>query len=313
MAFAYTRPIIIDCDTGIDDAVAILTALKFPHWQIIGITAVAGNVPLELTAPNSVRVCTLAGKRIPVYPGADKPLYRQLKTGEAVHGANGLGGAVLDLGYAAEEESASSYLKRSARELGGMLELITLGPLTNIAYAVLTDPDFAPSVRHLTMMGGALRGGNAGMAAEFNIYADPEAARIVLQSGIPITMVGLDVTNRALLPGDVVDRWRDESVPAVRATGDILYGYRRYLDGILEDKTALHDPLAVAAAADPSLITTRDLYVDVETKSSVCLGRTVADEFGVTSKAPNVSVALDVDVERFLNFFIGSIESYGSP
>jgi pyrimidine-specific ribonucleoside hydrolase len=305
------RKIIIDCDTGIDDAVALLLALQYPGWDILGITAVAGNVPLELTAPNSVRICTLAGKQIPVYAGASDPLYRKRETGEAVHGKNGIGGVTLPLGYAVEKETALQFLTKTARELNGELELITLGPLTNIALAVKTDPAFAGAVRHLTLMGGAIRGGNRTAAAEFNIFADPEAARIVFQSGIPLTMVGLDVTNRALLSEETVENWRNSSHPTVSAAGNILHGYRPFLDGIRQKGTAMHDPLAVAAAIDPSLITTRNLYVDIETKSSLAAGKTVADELEVTGRSPNAAVALDADCDRFLAMFTHAIEGYG--
>lgn len=308
------KNIVIDCDTGIDDALALLMAMKQESWNILGITAVAGNVPLEYTAKNCVRICTLAGKRIPVYAGAEKPLYREPHHAALVHGENGLGGVELPLGYEVEEESALSFLTRTAAALrdSGGFELITLGPLTNIALALKTDPSFAASVKRLTLMGGAVQGGNAAASAEFNILADAEAAKIVFQSGIPLTMIGLDVTNRTLLGEDVINRWQQDAHPVVKAAGSILHGYRKFLDGIGVSGVALHDPLAVGVVIDPEFVTTESLFVDIETKSSLSYGRTVGDLLHVTGKSPNTEVALEVDHERFVHYFIHTLESYRS-
>lgn len=304
------KRIIIDCDTGIDDALALLLAIQYPDWEILGITAVSGNVPLEHTAPNCIRICTLAGKKIPVYAGAAQPLYRERHTAEMVHGKNGIGGVELPLGYDVEHEPALSYLTRIVHANPGDIEIIALGPLTNIAQAVLTDPHFSEQVGHLTIMGGAIHGGNATAAAEFNIYADPEAARIVFNAGIPMTMVGLDVTNWALLDYKIFDRWRNSDNAVVRTAGEILYSFRHFFDGIEMEGIALHDPLAVACVIDPTLITTRDLFIDIETKSSIASGKTVADELRVTGKEPNISAAVDLDLKRFLKLFIEAIEGY---
>ncbi|NQT61272.1 MAG: nucleoside hydrolase [Bacteroidetes bacterium] len=304
------KKIIIDCDTGIDDALALLLALQHSDWNILGITAVSGNVPLEHTAPNCIRICTLAGKKIPVYAGAAKPLYCKYRTAEQVHGKNGLGGVELPLGYDVEEEPALSYLTRTVRENPGDIEIIAVGPLTNIALAVLTDPHFSENVAHLTIMGGAIHGGNATAAAEFNIYADPEAAKIVFNAGIPMTMIGLDVTNRALLGFDVVERWRASDNTVVRTAGELLFSFHHLLDGIEAKGYALHDPLTIAYVMDPTLVTTRDLFIDVETKNSLANGKTVADELQVTGNKPNVSAAVDLQSNKFLKLFVDAIEGY---
>jgi len=304
------KKIIIDCDTGIDDALALLVALQHPGWDIMGITAVAGNVSLEHTAPNSIRICTLAGQKIPVYAGASRSLYCEPRSAERVHGANGLGGIELPLGYDIEQESALSFLTRSVRENPGEIEIVAIGPLTNVALAILTDPHFCENAGRLTIMGGAINGGNATPAAEFNVWADPEAAKIVFNAGIPMTMIGLDVTNQAVLGFDVVDRWRGSDNTVVQTAGELLYSFHHFLDGIGAKGCALHDPLTIAYVMDPTLVTTQEMFIDVETKAAIANGKTVADKFKVTGNEPNVSVAVDLDIDRFLEIFIDAIEGY---
>lgn len=303
------RKIIIDCDTGIDDALAILLAGSCPDLDILGITTVCGNVPVAHTAMNSVRICTLMGREIPVYAGAPQPLYRERKTSEFVHGKNGIGDVDLPASYPVMIESARSFLSRSAAEYPGELEIITLGPLTNIAEVILTDEDFAGRVHHLTLMGGAVEGGNVTPCAEFNIYADPEAARIVAHAGIPLTMVGLDVTHRAILPNDVITRWDKSENPVTKAAGSMLAVYKRFYDGIGAAGVAMHDPLTVAAVIDPTLIWTIPWYVDIETRSPITRGKTVADRLGVTAHEPNMQVAMEVDAQRFTEMFVAALEA----
>ena len=304
------KKIIIDCDTGIDDALALLVALQHPGWDTLGITAVAGNVGLEHTAPNSIRICTLVGQKIPVYAGAAKSLYCEYRSAERVHGANGLGGIELPLGYDVEQESALSFLTRSVRENPGEIEIVAIGPLTNIALAILTDPHFCENTGRLTIMGGAINGGNATPAAEFNVWADPEAAKIVFNAGIPMTMIGLDVTNQAILGFDVVDRWRCSDNLVVRTAGELLHSFHHFLDGIGAKGYALHDPLTIAYVMDPTLVTTQEMFIDVETKAAIANGKTVADIFKVTGNKPNISAAVDLDIDRFLKLFVDAIEGY---
>src|SRR3982750_3296518 len=198
---ASARRVIIDTDPGVDDAFALLLAMRSPELKIEGLTPVAGNVPLELTLPNALRMVEIAGRTdIPVAAGAKVPLVRRLVTAEYAHGENGLGGAVFPNPTTKPiEEPAAEFIRRIVRKYPHEITLLTLGPLTNIAAALKLDSELAPLVKSLTMMGGSLSGGNITPAAEFNIYVDPEAARIVFQSGIPITMVGLDVTRKTSL------------------------------------------------------------------------------------------------------------------
>ncbi|MBI1739635.1 MAG: nucleoside hydrolase [Candidatus Koribacter versatilis] len=198
--------VIVDTDPGVDDALALLLAMRSPELKIEAITPVAGNVPLELTLPNALRLVEIAGRTdIPVAAGAKAPLVRRLVTATYAHGENGLGGAVFpDPTTKPVAEPAAEYIRRVVRKYPHEVTLITLGPLTNVAAALNADPELAGLVRGLTMMGGSLSGGNITPAAEFNVYVDPEAARIVFQSGIPITMVGLDVTRKTSLTDEHV-------------------------------------------------------------------------------------------------------------
>ena len=193
------RLIIVDCDPGIDDALALLFLFKnLSGCTLLGITAVAGNVGVELTSLNAIRICTLAGITVPVYAGAGVPLSGYTRTAAAVHGADGLGGVSLPAGYGLQADSAQRVpAQRCGRTLYGELEILALGPLTNLARAMLTDSAFTSRLKGITLMGGALEGGNVTPHAEFNIFADAEAADVVYQSGVPITMVGLDVTRKA--------------------------------------------------------------------------------------------------------------------
>jgi inosine-uridine nucleoside N-ribohydrolase len=198
--------VIIDTDPGLDDALALLLAMRSPELKIEGITAVAGNVPLTLTLPNALRMVEIAGRDdIPVAAGASSPLLRRLVTAAYAHGENGLGGAVFpEPKRKPVAEPAAEFIRQIVRKYPGEVDLLTIGPLTNIAAALNSDAELARMVRALVMMGGSLSGGNITPAAEFNIYVDPEAARIVFQSGIPITMVGLDVTRKTSLTDEHV-------------------------------------------------------------------------------------------------------------
>jgi purine nucleosidase len=270
--------VIIDTDPGVDDALALLLAMRSPEMNIEGITAVAGNVPLELTLPNALRMVEISGRpEIPVASGAKSPLLRRLVTATYAHGENGLGGAVFpEPKLKPVAEPASTLIRRIIREYPGEITLLTIGPLTNIAAALNSDAELAHLVKGLVMMGGSLSGGNITPAAEFNIYVDPEAARIVFQSGIPITMVGLDVTRKTSLTDEHVRTLEAAQNPVSQAAAVIgrnALNHNRE-QGFLVGPN-MHDSLAIAGFLDSSILQLRDYYVDVETTGELAAGETL--------------------------------------
>ena len=338
--------VIIDTDPGVDDALALLLAMRSPELKIEGITPVTGNVPLELTLPNALRMVEVAGRtEIPVAAGAREPLVRRLVTAAYVHGENGLGGAVFpEPKIKPIAERAADFISRTVRKYPGEVTLITIGPLTNVGLALRADPELASMVRNLVMMGGSLSGGNITPAAEFNVYVDPEAARIVFQSGIPITMVGLDVTRKTTLTEEHVRTLEGAQNPVSQAAAKIgravLQHHRK--EGFLLGPN-MHDPLAVASFINPALVKLQDYYVDVETEGGLTAGATLGyspiagdlrrrpdmeqkagANFAIRGSAPtlagtstspvvrdrfvpNVKVAVDVDSAKFFELLIGRL------
>src|ERR1700736_2957610 len=270
--------VILDTDPGVDDALALLLAMRSPELKIEAITPVAGNVPLDLTLPNALRMVEIAGRTdIPVAAGARAPLMRRLVTATYAHGENGLGGTVFpEPKTRPVAEPAAEYIGRHVRKYPGEVTLIPIGPLTNIATALKLDTELAGMVRGIVLMGGSLSGGNITPAAEFNIYVDPEAARIVFQSGIPITMVGLDVTRRTSLTEDHVHLLEAAQNPVSQAAAKIARNAINHNreQGFLVGPN-MHDSLAVAGFLDPSLLKWKQYYVDVETVGELTAGETL--------------------------------------
>jgi inosine-uridine nucleoside N-ribohydrolase len=339
--------VIIDTDPGVDDALALLLAMRSPELKLEAITPVAGNVPLELTLPNALRMVEIAGRTdIPVAAGAKSPLLRRLVTATYAHGENGLGGAVFpEPKTKPVNQPAAEMIRQIVRNFPGEVTLLTIGPLTNIATALNSDSELAGLVCGLVMMGGSLSGGNITPAAEFNIYVDPEAARIVSQSGIPITMVGLDVTRKTSLTEDHLRELQAGQNPVSQAAATIARNAiqhnreRGFLVG-----PNMHDSLAIAGFIDPSLLTFKEYYVDVETTGELTAGETLgyspsagdlqrrpgmekdasAVSMSIRGSAPslagtrtspvvrdkfvpNAKVAVDVDSARFFNLLIGRL------
>ena len=292
------RPIIIDTDPGIDDAVAIFLAAASPEVNLLGIVAVAGNVGLHHTAPNAAALTDLLRLDIPVGRGADGPLWRRdTKPAEAVHGANGLGGYVLPPSERTVEPGLE-LMARLIRESPEPVTIIAIGPLTNIAGLVTFYPELKPRIDRLVLMGGGTldQMGNVTPSAEFNIYYDPDAAARVFASGLNITMVGLNVTNHALVGISHLPGLEGSEGEVAEITKHLLSTYRSKVE---DNGTAQHDSVAVASVIDPSLVTTRLLHVDVENTGRLTAGQTVVDHEGATGLTPNVHVALDLDVVRF--------------
>ncbi len=292
------RPLIIDCDPGQDDAVALLLALASPELEVLAVTAVAGNVPLELTANNARRVCELAGRAdMAVHAGCPRPILKPLECAEHVHGATGLDGTDLsEPTMRLKPGHAVDTMVELLMAADGDITLAALGPLTNLALAVVMEPRIVPRIREIVLMGGAIGPGNATPAAEFNVYTDPHAAAIVFSSGAPLTMIGLDVTLKAVATSERVEAIRAIGRPAAAAVAGIL---DLHLARVAEREggrgAALHDPCVIAYLLNPRLFETQAMHVAIETASGLTLGETVVDRWGVSGKASNANVAVGLD------------------
>jgi purine nucleosidase len=299
------RRIIIDTDPGIDDAVAILLALAAPEeLEVLGIVAVAGNLPLPLTERNARRVCELAGRSdVPVYAGCGRPLLRRLTTAEHIHRETARDGLLLPEPTVAPrpQHGVDSLIEALNSGEPGTITLCALGPLTNIAMALVKAPDVATTVAELVIMGGAcFELGNVTPAAEFNIHVDPHAAAIVFDSGIPITMIPLDVTHQVLTTPKRLAALRALDNRCGRTVAALLASFeRRRRPKFGARATALHDPSVIAYLLKPTLFQGRQVNVAVETQSPLTLGMTVVDWWGVTSRKPNLRLMNTVDADGF--------------
>jgi inosine-uridine nucleoside N-ribohydrolase len=303
-----TTPIVIDCDPGHDDAMAILLALASPEVEVVGVTTVAGNQTLDKTTHNALVTLEVGGRPdIPVAAGADAPLGRALRTAAHVHGETGLDGPELP------EPSAGPVEAHAADFLAELIEpgvvLVPTAPLTNLALMLDRHPDVVQRLERIVWMGGAIAEGNVTPAAEFNAFVDPEAAAAVFASGIPITMVGIDVTHKALFT-----RVHAEGLRAAGRAGRFVAELSDFFQRFHEtsygfEGSPIHDAMAVAHVIDPTLLTTQHVNVSVEADSSFCDGRTVVDLRGVTGREPNADVGVDVDAGRFLELLVSRLAS----
>jgi len=299
-----TRKIIIDTDLGQDDAVAILLALGSAELEIVGISAVAGNVPLKLTEKNARKICELAGRPdIKVYAGAIRPLARELVTAEEVHGKTGLNGPQLpDPKMKLQHQYAVDFIVETLmKEEAGTITLCALGPLTNVALALIREPKIAPRIKEIVLMGGGFfEGGNVTPTAEFNIYVDPQAADLVFKSGIPIVMMPLDVTHKALTTAKRTQAIRKLGTRVGTATAEMLEFFERFDEEKYgTDGGPLHDPCVIAYLLKPELFNGRKCSVTVETASELTMGMTVIDWWGVTKRPKNAMVMRDIDHDGF--------------
>jgi len=292
--------IVIDCDPGHDDAMAILLALASPEVDLIGVTTVAGNQTLDKTTRNALVTLEIGGRGdVPVAAGADAPLRRELRTAAHVHGETGLDGPELP------EPSARTVETDPGEWLQPGIVLVATAPLTNVARWL--ERGIRPD--RIVWMGGAIAEGNVTPAAEFNAFVDPEAAAAVFASGTPITMVGLDVTHKALFTRAHAERLR-EAGRAGRFVAELSDFFQRFHETSYGfEGSPIHDAMAVAHVIDPTLMTTRHVNVAVETRSEFCDGRTVVDLRGVTGREPNADVGVDVDAGRFLELLVSRIAS----
>ena len=303
------KPVIIDCDTGTDDAIAIIAALYSPELDVRAFTTVAGNVELEYTSRNTLNLVRDLGFDTPVAVGAAQPIIRDtiIHSGDKTHGDTGLGSLTLPVTDAPfSEKNAVQTIYDEALACGGELELIPIGPLTNIAQAVMVHPDLKEMIKQITFMGGAMWGGNLTTTAEFNIWADPEAAKVVLAAGIPLTMVGLDVTLKAALNRDDTDAIRAMGTRASEITADILEFMLERVSKGGED-LLMHDALAVGVAINPALVTMSKYFVDCEIHGEYTSGHTFVANRKLFRKEPNCRVCEEVDLPAFKEWLKGAI------
>jgi purine nucleosidase len=313
-------PLLMDVDTGIDDALALMLAVRSPELDLLAVSTVAGNVDPALGARNTLRVLEVAGATdVPVALGAVSPLLERWADVTWIHGDDGLGnsGQPAPIGRPADE-TAVEQLLRLSHEHAGRLTVVAIGPLTNLALALRVDPSLAARIGHLVIMGGSARdGGNRGAWTEANIGVDPEAAAIVFEAPLPRTMVGLDVTMQVRLEQQDVDRFAASADPAARLAAAVLPHYLDVYERNTGDRRcAMHDPLAVAVAARPELIDRRSLPVRIETAGRFTRGMTVVDFRGPLAEAHaaenhHTDVALEVDADAFLNLLRSRLSGMG--
>jgi inosine-uridine nucleoside N-ribohydrolase len=304
-------PVILDCDPGHDDAIALLLAVASPELELLGVTTVHGNATLERTTTNALRVLDLAGRSdVPVAAGADRPLTRELTLAAHVHGESGLDGPSLPpAGRAAVDRGAVEFMIEQIAASPRPVTLVATGPLTNVAH--LLDRFDGDNVERIVLMGGAIAEGNTTPAAEFNIWADPEAAARVFGSGLDVTMIGLDVTHRAVTTPAVQERLRAAGTVGVFVADLIDFFSVYHRDTYGWDGAPIHDAVAVAHVLRQGLVTTLRRNVEIELVSELCRGRTVVDLWQCTGRPANAQVGVDLDAEAFFDLLVDRIASLG--
>ena len=309
------RRVILDCDPGHDDALAILLAAASPAIDLQAITTVAGNQTLEKITLNARRICSAAGiTEVPIAAGCDRPLRRDPIVATKIHGASGLDGVDWrEPTVGVDPRRAPDLIVEIAAADDLPLTIVTCGPLTNIATALAHSPEIASRLEHIAIMGGAIGLGNWTPSAEFNIFADPEAAASVLGSGVPITLVPLEVTHRALATDEVIERIAQLRTPIAEMSVALMRFFAETYQRVFGfDAPAVHDPCAVAAIIDPSVVTTRRVNVEIDTVSELSRGRTVCDVYGMSGRPANVALGVDLDVDRFWDLMVGALRTYAT-
>jgi inosine-uridine nucleoside N-ribohydrolase len=301
--------ILLDCDPGHDDAIALLLALASPEVELLGVTTVAGNQTLDKTTANAIRVLDLVGRDdVPVAAGADRPLVREQYVAEYVHGATGMDGPDLPPPQRPPlEQHAVDFLAEQIRAHDGAVTLVPTGPLTNVALLLALRPDARPE--QVVLMGGAIAEGNVTPAAEFNIWADPEAAARVFASGLDVTMVGLDVTHKALFTQKHVDRLTGHVGEVVSALLEFYGTFHKEIYNF--DGSPIHDAVAVAQVIRDDIVKTEHLNTEIDVESELCRGRTVVDVWRRSGREPNSHVGVDIDADGFLELLVERLNSLG--
>ena len=304
-------PVIIDCDTGHDDAIALVLAFAAKDLDIRAVTVAAGNQTLDKTLLNTKKVLSYIGARVPVAAGAAKPMFRELVTAPSVHGESGLDGPLLPAPDFSEEAiPALELLRKTISESPEPITLIPTGPLTNIGILFTVYPELKKNIKEISLMGGAIETSNWTSAAEFNIFVDPEAAEIVFNSGIPIIMSGLDVTHRAYITDDEIKKLKALGGKVPVLVAELLEFYSRFYKTTGLKGSALHDPCAVAYLIKPEIFVSKAFRIDIECHGKYTSGMTLADKRPWTDAKPNVKANMDLDREEFIKLLFEACLSY---
>jgi len=309
------RKVILDCDPGHDDAIAIMLAGKSPAIDLLGITVVAGNQTLDKTVDNAMKVCQHLGLDVPVYAGCGQPMIRERQMiADDIHGETGLDGPNFDvLTKKKEDKHAVQYIIDTLMASEGDITLVPTGPMTNIAMAMRMEPKILPKIKEVVLMGGSYQMGNVTPAAEFNIIADADAAHVVFTSKRPVTMVGLDVTRKVLCYPEIVSRMENIGTKPALLFADLMRFFNQSQKATFGwEGGPLHDPVTIAYLIDPAVLVTKHMNTEIDIRSVQSYGRTNCDFFGYLKKEPNSNVAIDIDVEKFWNIIEQGIRNYES-
>lgn len=304
------RPVIIDCDPGLDDAIMLFLAKQIYEIDVLGITTVAGNVSLDYTTQNALNILSMLDWNIDVYRGCQKPIKRKAIDATHIHGINGLKSVILPNSHKKAKHDAISFMYEQAKKYPQQLELLAVGPLTNIAQLIIDHDDIKSLIKSITIMGGSFTHGNITPAAEFNIYADPEAAKIVFDSKIPISMIGLDVTMKDGFTQKEIDEMIVPNNPISKAIKSILDEMIFKKGSLFPPYAFIHDAMALIYMIDPSIVDGKNYYVDIETESPLTLGQTVIDYLGVKKQVPHVFVPLKLYPYRYKSLMRKRLAAY---
>lgn len=304
--------IILDCDPGHDDAVAIMLAAINPKIELLGITVVAGNQKLEKTVNNALKVCNHLNLDVPVYSGMSRPMIREQLIADDIHGETGLDGPKFEeLKIKAEDKHAVNFIIETLMNSDEKITLVPTGPLTNIGMAIRFEPRIIEKINRIVLMGGSYQLGNMTPAAEFNILADPDAAHIVFSSGVKVVMMGLDLTRQASATKEVVEKIKSLNNKASKLFVDLMEFFAASQKNVFGwSAPPVHDPTTIAYIIDPECIEVKPMFCEIELWSERSYGRTLCDYFGILKKEPNVDVAVKLDFDRFWNLIYENLKLY---
>ena len=304
--------IILDCDPGHDDAVAIMLAAINPKIELLGITVVAGNQKLEKTVNNALKVCNHLNLDVPVYSGMSRPMIREQLIADDIHGETGLDGPKFEeLKIKAEDKHAVNFIIDTLMNSDEKITLVPTGPLTNIGMAIRFEPRIIEKINRIVLMGGSYQLGNMTPAAEFNILADPDAAHIVFSSGVKIVMMGLDLTRQASATKEVVEKIKSLNNKASKLFVDLMEFFAASQKNVYGwSAPPVHDPTTIAYIIDPECIEVKPMFCEIELWSEKSYGRTLCDYFGILKKEPNVDVAVKLDFDKFWNLVYENLKLY---